>query len=38
MRRKRDVTQGTGYAVFNRELFSLTKEQYRGFATSLYDS
>ena len=38
MRRKRDVTQGKGYAVFNHELFSLTKKQYRGFASSFYDS
>ena len=35
--RERAVTQGTGY-VFYQELFSLTKEQYRGFAASLYAS
>ena len=36
--RERAVTQGTGYVVFYQELFSLTKEQYRGFAASLYAS
>ena len=35
--RERAVTQGTGY-VFYQELFSLTKEQYRGFAAPLYAS
>ena len=36
--RERAVTQGTGYVVFYQELFSLTKEQYRGFAAPLYAS